>query len=161
MIKVRFAIPDEASLIYKFIQTKAEFDRGIGAYSGVIETSEDKIRKTIFRNNPFAYVLFAEVEQNTIGFALYGFRYSSFTGQPNIWLDDLYVEQNMRSKGAGSLLMSELQQIAYKNNCTHLAWTADARNTRGLKFYYGLGAEVIEQQGDRCFFQWSLPRINH
>ena len=62
----------------------------------------------------------------------------------------------MRSKGAGTLLMTELQQIAYKHNCTHLAWTADARNTRGLEFYYRLGAEIIEQRQYRCFFQWTL-----
>ena len=98
--------------------------------------------------------MFAENELGVIGFALYGFRYSSFAGQPSIWLDDLYVEKDMRSKGAGDLLMNELKQIAYKNNCTHLAWTADARNIRGLKFYHRLGAKIIEQKGDRCFFQW-------
>jgi len=31
--------------------------------------------------------------------------------------------------------MNELQQIAQKHNCSHLAWTADARNIQGLGFY--------------------------
>ncbi|HEY9768607.1 MAG TPA: hypothetical protein V6C71_08890 [Coleofasciculaceae cyanobacterium] len=83
-ISVRFATPEDVSLIYKFIQEKADFDRSVGAYSGVIATSEDKISKTIFRHNPFAYVLFAEADRDVIGFALYGFRYSSFAGQPSI-----------------------------------------------------------------------------
>jgi GNAT superfamily N-acetyltransferase len=61
----------------------------------------------------------------------------------------------MRSEGAGTLLMNKLQQIADENNCTHLAWTADARNIRGLKFYRRLGAEVSEQKGDRCLFKWT------
>ena len=155
MISVRFANPDDVSLIYKFIQKKADFDRFIGAYSGTIQTSEAKIRQTVFSHNPFAYVLLAADERDVIGFALYGFRYSSFAGQPSIWLDDLYIEQNMRSKGAGALLMNKLQQIADENNCTHLAWTADARNIRGLKFYRRLGAEVSEQKGDRCVFKWT------
>ena len=155
-IAIRFAIPDDASLIYKFIQQKAEFDRSVGAYSGVIQTSEEKIRNTMFGNNPFAYVLFAEHARNVIGFALYGFRYSSFAGQPSIWLDDLYIEPDMRSKGAGALLMRKLRQIAQEHNCTHLAWTADARNTRGLKFYSRLGAIISQQKQNRCFFQWTL-----
>ncbi|HEY9768608.1 MAG TPA: GNAT family N-acetyltransferase [Coleofasciculaceae cyanobacterium] len=67
----------------------------------------------------------------------------------------MYIEQNMRSEGAGTLLMNKLQQIADENNCTHLAWTADARNIRGLKFYRRLGAEVSEQKGDRCLFKWT------
>ena len=156
MISIRFASPDDVSLIYQFIKKKAEFDRSVGAYSGTIQTNEDKIRQTIFSDRPFAYVLLAEIPQNAIGFALYGFRYSSFVGQPSIWLDDLYIEPDMRSKGAGSLLMKKLQQIARKHNCTHLAWTADARNTRGLKFYSHLGATISEQKQNRCFFQWTL-----
>ncbi len=42
------------------------------------------------------------------GFALYGFRYSSFAGQSSIWLDDLYIDREMRSQGAGALLMKRL-----------------------------------------------------
>lgn len=52
--------------------------------------------------------------------------------------------------------MSKLQKIAQENNCTHLAWTADARNTRGLNFYHRLGAKIIEQKEKRCFFKWIL-----
>ena len=154
-IAVRLATPSDVSLIYRFIQKKAEFDRSVGAYTGTIQTSEEKIRQTIFHNNPFAYVLLAQGARGVIGFALYGFRYSSFAGQPSIWLDDLYIERDMRSQGAGSLLMNKLQEIARENNCTHLAWTADARNTRGLKFYRRLGATIIEQRQHRCFLQWT------
>lgn len=155
-VKIRFARSNDVCLIYKLIQKKAEFDRTVGAYTGTIQTSQDKIRQTIFNNNPFAYVLLAQGDRGVMGFALYGFRYSSFAGQPSIWLDDLYIERDMRSKGAGSLLMNKLRQIARENNCTHLAWTADARNTRGLEFYRRLGATIIEQKGDRCFLQWTL-----
>ncbi|MEO0376490.1 MAG: GNAT family N-acetyltransferase, partial [Cyanobacteria bacterium P01_A01_bin.17] len=48
-----------------------------------------------------------------------------------------------------------LAQIAQEHNCTHLAWTADARNTRGLQFYDRIGATVTEQRGTRCFLRWS------
>jgi GNAT superfamily N-acetyltransferase len=98
--------------------------------------------------------LFAEISAHEVGFALYGFRYSSFAGQSNIWLDDLYVDDEMRSQGAGAALMAQLAQIAKENDCTHLAWNADARNTRGLKFYDRLGAEITEQHGNRCFLRW-------
>ncbi|MGL4884606.1 MAG: GNAT family N-acetyltransferase [Waterburya sp.] len=157
IIQLRSANSNDIAVIYTLIVKKSEFDRSIGAYSGILQTSEAKIRQTIFSSHPFAYVLLAENSESVIGFALYEFRYSSFAGQPSIWLDDLYVEENMRSKGAGALLMKQLQQIAQENNCTHLAWTADARNTRGVKFYHRLGAKIIEQKGDyRCFFTWTL-----
>jgi GNAT superfamily N-acetyltransferase len=153
-MKVRSATPDDVPLIFSFIQKKSEFDRNIGAFSGVLQMSEDKIRKTFFGTLPFSFVLFAEFSGIEVGFALYGFRYSSFVGQPSIWLDDLYVDQDLRSQGVGAALMDQLAQIAKENDCTHLAWNADARNTRGLSFYHRLGAEITEQYGNRCFLRW-------
>jgi GNAT superfamily N-acetyltransferase len=153
-MKVRPANPDDTALIFAFIQKKAEFDRSIGAFLGVIQTSEAKTHKTLFGKIPFSYVLIAETTGFAIGFALYGFRCSSFIGQPSIWLDDLYVNKEQRSCGAGAALMAQLAQIAHENDCTHLAWNADARNTRGLSFYDRLGAKITEQQGNRCFLRW-------
>lgn len=156
-MKVRSAIPNDVSLIFSFIQKKAEFDRSVGAFSGFLQVSEDKLSKTLFGVIPFSYVLFAENSEREIGFALYGFRYSSFAGQPSLWIDDLYVDEAQRSQGAGATLMQHLAKIAADNDCTHLAWNADARNTRGLNFYHRLGAEMTEQQGNRCFLKW-VPR---
>lgn len=155
LMDVRFAAPDDVSLIFSFIQKKAAFDRSVGAFAGRLQVSENKIRKTLFGTTPFAYVLFAECSAYEVGFALYGFRYSSFAGQPNIWLDDLYVDEASRSQGAGAALMAQLAQVAKENDCTHLAWNADARNSRGLSFYQGLGAEVTEQRGNRCYLRWT------
>ena len=145
---------DDVSLIVSFIHKKSEFDRHIGAYAGVLRVSEEKVRKTLFGTIPFAYVLFVESLNVEVGFALYGFRYSSFAGQPSIWLDDLYVDENSRSQGVGKVLMDKLAAIATENDCTHLAWNADARNIRGLSFYHRLGAEITEQHGNRCFLKW-------
>ena len=153
-MEVRTAIPADISLIFSFIQKKSEFDRNIGAFSGELKTSEAKISKTLFGTVPFAHVLFAKTLGREVGFALYGFRYSSFAGQPSIWLDDLYVDREMRSQGAGAVLMEQLAQIAAENDCTHLAWTADARNTRGLSFYNRLGAKITERKENRCFLTW-------
>lgn len=153
-MNIRTATIEDVPLIYSFIQKKSEFDRSVGAFSGVLQVSEDKLYKTLFGSIPFSYVLFAEQASREVGFALYGFRYSSFAGQPSLWLDDLYVDNDMRSQGAGAVLMMQLAQIAKDYNCTHLAWNADARNDRGLKFYDRLGAEITEQHGHRCFLKW-------
>jgi GNAT superfamily N-acetyltransferase len=153
-MKIRTATPGDVSRIFSFIQKKAEFDRHIGAFTGELQVTEDKIHKTLFSTIPFSYVLFAEASGGEVGFALYGFRYSSFAGQPSLWLDDLYVDEQMRSQGAGAALMKHLAEIARDNDCTHLAWNADARNLRGLAFYHRLGAEITQQHGNRCFLRW-------
>ena len=152
---VRPATPSDVASVLSFIKKKSEFDRNIGAFSGILQTSEEKICQTIFGVMPFAHVLFAEIKEQPVGFALYYFRYSSFVGQPSVWLDDLYVDADMRSRGAGVALMNRLAQIADDNHCTHVAWTADVRNPRGLSFYHQLGAKIIEQKGNVCFLRWT------
>jgi GNAT superfamily N-acetyltransferase len=156
-MQVRTATIADVPLIFSFIQKKAAFDRNIGAFSGVLQVSEEKIRRTLFGATPFSCVLFALDGDRDIGFALYGFRYSSFAGQPSLWLDDLYVDETRRSEGAGAALMEQLAAIAHEQDCTHLAWNADARNTRGLSFYRRLGAEITEQHGNRCWLKWMPP----
>jgi GNAT superfamily N-acetyltransferase len=153
-MQIRTATPDDVSLIFSFIQKKAAFDRAIGAFSGELRVSPAKIRQTLFGPLPFSYVLLAENLGQPIGFALYGFRYSSFVGQPSLWLDDLYVDEAKRSQGAGLALMQQLAHIAQQRDCTHLSWTADARNQRGLSFYQRLGAAITEQTGQRCCLTW-------
>ncbi len=61
-LKVRPAAIAEAEMILSFIAKKSEFDRNIGAFSGKIETSVEKIRQTMFSTMPFAQVLFAEID---------------------------------------------------------------------------------------------------
>jgi GNAT superfamily N-acetyltransferase len=153
-MRVRTATLEDVPLILAFIQKKAEFDRDIGAYNGILQVTEAKIREALFSAIPFAYVLFAGQDKAEVGFALYGFRFSSFVGQPSLWLDDLYVDAERRSQGAGALLMGHLARVALNHGCTHLAWTADARNRRGLSFYARLGAHITEQVGYRCFLKW-------
>jgi GNAT superfamily N-acetyltransferase len=154
-LTVRPVTPTEVPLVLSFIKKKAAFDRQMGSFSGTLQTSEEKIHQTLFGPTPFAYFLVAEQAGQTVGFALYYFRYSSFAGQPSLWLDDLYVNEDQRSQGAGATLMQELAHIAKETQCTHIAWTADARNTRGLKFYERLGATITEQQGTVCFLRWT------
>jgi GNAT superfamily N-acetyltransferase len=154
-ITVRPAAPSEVTLVLSFIKKKATFDRNMGSFAGTLQTSAEKIHNTILGPKPFAYFLVAEMAGQPVGFALYYFRYSSFAGQPSLWLDDLYVDEELRSRGAGAALMQVLAQIARDNQCTHIAWTAAARNTRGLKFYQRLGATVTEQKGNVCFLLWT------
>jgi GNAT superfamily N-acetyltransferase len=154
VMNVRIAIPEDVPLIFSFIQKKIAFDRAIGAYSGIPSVTEAKLQKTLFGAIPFAHVWFATTPTQDVGFALCHFRYSSFAAQPSLWLDDLFVDEDARSQGAGTALMGHLAQIAQVHDCTHLAWNADAHNTRGLSFYHRLGAKITEQKDHRCFLKW-------
>jgi GNAT superfamily N-acetyltransferase len=152
-MQVREATADDLTEVLAFIRAKAEFDRGMGAFSGDIGTSEALIQRHMFGPRPRAFALLAGEPGRSVGFALYYFRYSSFRGHPSIWLDDLYVHLSGRRQGAGNLLMRQLAEVATAADCSHIGWVANAKNDIGLSFYRRLGATIIQQVGNCTTFQ--------
>jgi len=152
-MQVREGTADDAAEVLAFVHAKAEFDRGLGAFSGALGTTEELIRRHLFGPRPFAFALLAGEPGRAVGFALYYFRYSSFQGRPNLWLDDLYVHPHARRQGAGRLLMGRLAEVAVAADCTHIAWIASESNAVGMGFYRKLGATVVHQAGDAVTLQ--------
>jgi GNAT superfamily N-acetyltransferase len=139
-IAVRHATASDLPLILRFIRKKAEFDRCPDA----VEATEEKLRATLFSDTPRAHVLFAEMDGVAVGFAAYFTTYSTFLARPGIWLDDLFVDGEMRSQGIGEALMRHLARLAEAQGCGRIEWTAGAHNLRGIAFYRRLGAQVRE-----------------
>jgi GNAT superfamily N-acetyltransferase len=144
-LDVRDATPDDVPVILAFLGKKAEFDRGCGAFAGTLQTTPARIAATLFGEPRFAHALLADDGGASRGFALYYFRYSSFLGQPSLWLDDLYVDADARSRGIGARLLARLIAIASSHGCSHLAWTASVNNPRGLAFYDRAGATIVSR----------------
>lgn len=156
MIAIRPAVPTDAPLLLAYIGKKSEFDRATGAFTGTVRTSCDKIEATLFGEPRFAYALVAEDAGGPRGFALYYFRYSSFAGQPCLWLDDLYVDAGARGHGVGAALLARLVEIARGHGCTHLAWTAAVANPRGIAFYEREGAVIVSRDDKQVTFRLTL-----
>src|SRR5262245_8883386 len=152
-MEVREATLADAAEVLAFVRAKAEFDRGLGAFTGELGASEELIRRHLFGPRPFAFALLAGDPGRAVGFALYYFRYSSFRGRPSIWLDDLYVHPPARRLGTGRLLMGRLAEVAAAADCTHIAWVASASNAIGMGFYRRLGATILQQTGDAVTLQ--------
>ncbi len=159
-VTTRHATQKDVSLILSFLYKKAEFDRTMGAFEGILQATEEKLSQSLFGSIPFAKVLIGEVLDQPVGFALYYFRYSSFVAAPSLWLDDLYVDAEARNKGVGSVLMETLTQFAKKTGCTHIAWTASANNIRGVGFYQRIGAKVINKKDNTLFFRMDVNAIS-
>ncbi len=155
-MNVRIATKKDSETILELIKLKAEFDRSMKGFSGNISTSIEKIERTLFGERPFAHALVLELDNRVSGFALYHYRYSSFSGEPSIWLDDLFVTETHRSKGCGAVLMHALKAQTETLLVSHIAWTASPHNKKAHIFYNRLGAEVERMEGQRPFFRWAI-----
>jgi len=80
-----------------------------------------------------------------VGLALYYYTYSSFTGRPTLWLEDIYVPEELRGQGIGTALLKRLAEIALDKECTRMEWTVLDWNESSRQFYFSLGAKAMEE----------------
>ena len=111
----------------------------------------EELRINIFEKN-YAEVLIAEEDEKPVGFALYFHNFSTFVGKPGIYLEDLFVEPEMRGKGYGKALLVELAKIAKERNCGRLEWAVLDWNTPSIEFYKSLGAKPMDE--------WTVFRLD-
>jgi GNAT superfamily N-acetyltransferase len=79
------------------------------------------------------------------GFALFFPNYSTFLGQPGIYLEDLYVKPRLRGRGAGFALLSHLAKLAVERGCGRVEWEVLDWNEPSIEFYKRLGATPMTE----------------
>ncbi|KAG6897249.1 hypothetical protein C0992_003139 [Termitomyces sp. T32_za158] len=76
-----------------------------------------QLHKNLFET-PYAHALIAfsgpagVAGGEAIGFAIYFFNFSTWTGKPGLYLEDLYVKPDHRAKGIGKAFFVELSKAA-------------------------------------------------
>lgn len=126
-VAIRAATPADIPAILSLIRELAEYERDPAA---AVATPE-LMYAALFNPDAVAYALMAEDDVNIVGFALYFFSFSTWTGRPGLYLEDIYVRPHARGRGIGQKLFSRLAQIATERGCGRmelavLKWNADA-----------------------------------
>lgn len=139
-IEIRKAEIQDVPLILEFIQGLAEYER----LRDACVANESQLKETLFGESPAAEVIIATVEGEPAGFALFFHNYSTFLAQRGIYLEDLFVKPELRSKGVGFALLSALARIAVERNCGRLEWAVLDWNQLAIDFYKRIGAFPLD-----------------
>jgi len=143
--KIREATKTDIPVIMNLAKQLAIYERSPESF---VATSDDYERwgwgpESVFK------VLLAE---NTgkegsmcVGFALYYFTFSTWIGRPTLWLEDIFVPEELRGNGIGSMLLGRLAKIALDKGCARMEWTVLDWNEPSREFYYGLGAKSMDE----------------
>lgn len=141
MLTIRPATPDDVPLIKQFIRDLAEYER---APEQAVATEEDLLRDG-FGPHPKYRCVLAFWEGQPAGFAFFFYNYSTWQGQPGLYLEDLFVKPVFRGKGIGKALLLHLAKIAVDENCGRFQWQVLDWNTPAIDFYKSLGAQVMKE----------------
>ena len=132
----RIAQRQDSPLILEYIKKLADYEKRLDE---VIAT-EDDIEKWVFDEKQ-AEVIFAQLDGNVIGFALYFLSFSTYIGNVNMHLEDLFIEPEFRGKGYGKALLKELAKIVMDRGYGRFEWTCLSWNKPSIDFYLSIGAE--------------------
>ena len=139
MTRIEDATEKDVALILQFIRELAEYERGTDRVSA----TEDVLRSTLFGGQQNAHAVIAYRGQDPVAFAIYFFSYSSFSGLPNLYLEDIFVRPAHRGLGLGSELFAFLARRAGERGCGRMEWSVLNWNESAIGFYRRLGAEPV------------------
>ena len=139
-IDIRPAREADTAQILEFIRALARYER----LEHEVLATEAQLRETLFGARPYAEVLIASAADEPVGFALFFHNYSTFMGQPGLYLEDLYVKEHLRGQGIGRQLLRRLARLAIERHCARLEWAVLEWNAPSIAFYRNLGARPLE-----------------
>lgn len=147
-LAIRPAVPGDEALVLTFIHKLAEYEK----LSHEVVASEADLARDLFGDQPRVFCEIAEWEGRPAGFALWFYTYSTFQGRHGIWLEDLFVDPDLRGKGIGKALLAHLAGRCIGERLGRLEWWVLDWNTPSIDFYVAQGAVMQDE--------WTVCRVD-
>lgn len=145
---IRPAREDDAATIVNLVRELAVYEQ-LEEYANA---TADDFRRHLFGDRPHAEALIAEVAGEPVGFAIAFTTFSTFRGQPGMYLEDIFVRPAHRGLGIGKALLSTLARVAYDRGCGRVEWAVLDWNEPAIGFYRSLGARPMDE--------WTVYRVD-
>ena len=148
----RFAKHDDCGLILQFIRDLAKYER----MENDVVATELLLDEWIFEKRA-AEVIFAIADDKEVAFALFFTSFSTFLGRAGLYLEDLFVLPEYRSRGIGTAMLKEMAKISNDRGYGRFEWACLDWNTTSIEFYRSLGAVAMN---DWTTYRLSSDAIN-
>ena len=120
-------------------------------YKSTISPEQTELTwKRLINNELKMFGFVAEIEGEVVGFTHCLFRPSTWTETDYCYLEDLFVDKNIRGKGVGRALMEKVIELAKEKKSKRVYWTTQEFNKTARVLYDSI-TPVSE------FVQYRLP----
>lgn len=138
---IREATVDDIAEVLRLVRALADYEREPDA----VANTPELVERWLFGDDAVASALVAEVEGRVVGVAVWYRSYSTWTGVPGIYLEDLFVEPGARGHGFGRAFLVALARIAVDRGYQRFEWVVLDWNTPAVGFYEALGARPMKE----------------
>ncbi len=136
---IRNAQAADAPTLVALINELAAFEQ----LSHLVSVTPQSLAQHLFGPQPAAQCVVFEQGTEIVAFALFFHNFSTFLGQPGLYLEDLYVRPAYRGQGIGRSLLVHLAGLARDRGCGRFEWSVLDWNANAIAFYEKLGATVM------------------
>ena len=136
---LRPATPADLPAIVGLIRELADFEKLLR----LVVVAPEALRPHLFGPRPAAEAVVAEADGAVVAFALFFTNFSTFLGQPGLYLEDLYVQPAHRGQGLGRAVLEHLGALAVERGCGRFEWSVLDWNENAIRFYEKMGATVM------------------
>jgi len=154
-MKIRPATREDTSVLRSLIRELATYEK---KPEKAVVTEADLLRDA-FGPAPKFRALIAEWEGEPAGYTTFFYFYSTFKGRAALFLEDLFVLEQFRSKGIGKAMLVEVCKIAVNEGCFGLRWEVLDWNRPAIKFYEKLGADFMHERKVVAFDEEGMKRV--
>lgn len=138
---LRPASKADLSAIVGLITELADFEK----LTHLVVVTPESLEPHLFGPKPVAEAVVGEVGGQVVAFALFFTNFSTFLGQPGLYLEDLYVQPAHRGTGLGKALLAHLGALAVARGCGRFEWSVLDWNQPAIDFYRAMGATVMPE----------------
>jgi GNAT superfamily N-acetyltransferase len=144
---VRPAVASDVAHIHAMIVELAVFEK----LEHLVVATEAQLHEGLFGARPACEAIIGQEDGEVVSFALFFHNFSTFLTRKGLYLEDLYVKQLHRGKGYGRQMLVRLAQLAVERNCGRFEWSVLDWNAPAIRFYEGMGAELLPE--------WRICRV--
>ena len=138
---IRRVRESDVSAVVKLVHELADYER----LPHECRLTDEQLHAALFAEAPALFGHVAEVDGEIAGFALWFLNFSTWRGVHGIYLEDLYVRQDLRGGGIGKALLTALARECVERGYQRLEWSVLDWNEPSIGFYKSLGAVPLDE----------------
>lgn len=145
-LTIRKATTKDLDFLFEMINGLAKHEKRPEDMTGSI-----KMLKYFLFEKKIATAVIAEMDNESIGYAIYYPTFASFAAKMNAYIEDLFIKPEYRGKGFGKEFFHKLLEMIKDEGYSKLEWSCLDWNTPSIEFYKKRGAK--EETG-RVYFEY-------